>query len=162
MRNFLSASFERKDYSYCPSTGLAYDPIPYCNGCQIWLATQYNAWLSDLYDSRFVFPRTSAWTHVIFWLLTSTVEDCLEFNFKYVDYQTLAHLFYSSCVCWTSVRKTRAQRFLSVRVLIIDSTWASTHPPILTILWFFEVLRVTAHHAKFLRSESEGRSAELT
>ena len=25
----------------------------------------------------------------------------------------------------------------------------------------FKVLRVTAHHAKFLRSESEGRSAEL-
>ena len=27
-------------------------------------------------------------------------------------------------------------------------------PPILTILWFFEILCVTAHHAKFLRSES--------
>ena len=41
-------------------------------------------------------------------------------------------------------------------------TWASAHPPILSVLWFFEILRVTAHHAKFLRSESEGRSAELT
>ena len=39
---------------------------------------------------------------------------------------------------------------------------ASTHPPILTVLCcFFEVLRVTAHHAKFLHSESKGRSAEL-
>ena len=39
---------------------------------------------------------------------------------------------------------------------------ASAHPPILTVLWFFEVLHVTAHHAKFLHIESEGGSAELT
>ena len=52
----------------------------------------------------------------------SRVEDCLELNFKYVDYQTLAHLFYSSCVCLTFVRAARAQRFLSVRVLISDSS----------------------------------------
>ena len=52
----------------------------------------------------------------------SRVEDCLELNFKYIDYQTLAHLSYSSCVCLTSVRAARAQRFLSVRVLISDST----------------------------------------
>ena len=32
----------------------------------------------------------------------SQIEDCLELNFKYVDYQTLAHLSYSSYVCWTS------------------------------------------------------------
>ena len=51
----------------------------------------------------------------------SRVEDCLELNFKYVDYQTLAHLSYSSCACLTSVRPIRAQRFLSVRVLISDS-----------------------------------------
>ena len=37
---------------------------------------------------------------------------------------------------------------------------ASAHPPILTVMWFFKVLRVTAHHAKFSHSESEGRSAE--
>ena len=41
-------------------------------------------------------------------------------------------------------------------------TRASAHPPILTVLWFFEVLHVTAHHAKFLHIESEGGSAELT
>ena len=41
-------------------------------------------------------------------------------------------------------------------------TRASAHPPILTVLWFCRVLHVTAHNAKFLRSESEGRSAELT
>ena len=51
----------------------------------------------------------------------SRVEDCLELNFKYIDYQTLAHLSYSSCVCLTSVRAARAQHFLSVRVLISDS-----------------------------------------
>ena len=28
------------------------------------------------------------------------MEDCLELNFKYVDYQSLAHPSYSSCVCW--------------------------------------------------------------
>ena len=42
------------------------------------------------------------------------------------------------------------------------SSRASAHPPILTVLWFLEVLCVTAHHAKFLRSESESRSAEFT
>ena len=41
-------------------------------------------------------------------------------------------------------------------------THASAHPSILTVLWFFEVLQVTAHHAKSLHSESEGRSAQLT
>ena len=56
----------------------------------------------------------------------SRVEDCLELNFKYVDYQTLAHLCYSSCVWLTSVRAARAQRFLSVRVLISDSTLSSS------------------------------------
>ena len=35
-------------------------------------------------------------------------------------------------------------------------TRANTLPPILTVLWFFRVLRVTAHHAKFLHSESKG------
>ena len=38
---------------------------------------------------------------------------------------------------------------------------ASAHPPILTVLWFFEVLHVTAHHAKIFRSEIR-RSTELT
>ena len=57
----------------------------------------------------------------------SRVEDCLELNFKYVDYQTLAHLSYSSCVCLTSVRAARAQRFLSVRVLISDSMYILLH-----------------------------------
>ena len=32
---------------------------------------------------------------------------------------------------------------------------SSAHPPILTVLWFLEVVCVTTHHAKFLRSESE-------
>ena len=50
------------------------------------------------------------------------VEDCLELNFKYVDYQSLAYLSYSSCVCWISVRATRVQRFLSVRESISAST----------------------------------------
>ena len=51
-------------------------------------------------------------------LAITRVEDCLELNFKYADYQALAHLSYSSCVRLTSVRATRAQRFISVRVLI--------------------------------------------
>ena len=35
---------------------------------------------------------------------------------------------------------------------------ASSHPPILTVLWFFEILRVTTHHTRFLCSEFKGRS----
>ena len=32
---------------------------------------------------------------------------------------------------------------------------ANTHPPNLTVLWFFDVLRVITHHAKFYCSESK-------
>ena len=46
----------------------------------------------------------------------SQTEDCLELNFKYTDYETLAYLSYSSYLCWTSVHETRAQSLLSVRV----------------------------------------------
>ena len=52
----------------------------------------------------------------------SRVEDCLELNFKYTNYQTLAHLSCSSYVCWTSGHTTRAQRFSSVRASISPST----------------------------------------
>ena len=55
-------------------------------------------------------------------LAISRVEHCLELNFKYVDYQTLACLSYSSCVCLTSVHATRVQCFLCVRVLISASS----------------------------------------
>ena len=50
------------------------------------------------------------------WFAESQVEDCLDMNFRYVNYQTLAHLSYSSYVCWISVCATRAKCFLSVRV----------------------------------------------
>ena len=40
------------------------------------------------------------------------VEDYLELNFKYVGYQTLAHLSCNSYVCWTSKHATGVQRFL--------------------------------------------------
>ena len=55
----------------------------------------------------------------------SRVEDCLELNFRYVDYQPLVYLSYSSYVCWISVRETRAKCFLSVRVSInaSDQLW---------------------------------------
>ena len=46
--NFFSTSFERKYYSCCPLIGLAYEPIPYCSSCQIWLAMRYRPLLSDL------------------------------------------------------------------------------------------------------------------
>ena len=59
----------------------------------------------------------------------------MELNFRYIDYQTLAHLSYRSCVYWVSVYAIRVQRFSSVQVLISDSTeesvqsvdWATTH-----------------------------------
>ena len=53
----------------------------------------------------------------------SQIEDCLELNFRYVDYQTLAHLSCSSCVYWISARATRVQRFLSVRESISASIY---------------------------------------
>jgi len=33
--------------------GLAYEPIPYCSGRQIWLVMWYSTWLSDLFASSF-------------------------------------------------------------------------------------------------------------
>ena len=56
----------------------------------------------------------------------SQIEDCLELNFRYVDYQTLAHLSCSSCVYWISARATRAQHFLSVRESI-SASMSDTH-----------------------------------
>ena len=64
------------------------------------------------------FPTIGAWTNVMLCFSESWVEDCLEVNFRYVDYQPLAHLSYSSYVCCRSVRVTRAKRYLSVRVSI--------------------------------------------
>ena len=37
----------------------------------------------------------------------SQVEDCSELNFRYVDYQTLAHLSYSSYICMRNESKSR-------------------------------------------------------
>ena len=122
MRKFFPASFERKDYSCCSPIGLGYEPIPYCSGCQIWLAMQYNALLPDLSASRFFFSEDRCLNRCNISFAISQVEDCLELNFKYIDYQTLAHLSYSSCVCLTSVHTARAQHFLSVWVLICAST----------------------------------------
>ena len=83
---------------------------------------RYNTLLSDLSVSRFFFSEDRCLNRCNILFAISRVEDCLELNFKYADYQTLDHLFYSSCVCLTSVCSTRAQRFLSVRVLINAST----------------------------------------
>ena len=85
-----------------------------CSSYQIWLATQYNTWIADLSTSR-IFPRTGAWTNVIFHLLWRTL-----FGVKFQVYwlSTLAYLSYSSYVCWTSARETRAQSLLSVQASI--------------------------------------------
>jgi len=49
------------------------------------------------------------------------------------------------------------------RIVPSKRPYPSKHPPPnFDNLGVFAVLRVTAHHAKFLRIESEGRSAELT
>ena len=61
----------------------------------------------------------------------SQVEDCSELNFRYVDYQTLAHLSYSSYICWISVRATRAKRFLSDQVSINVSSYDVDTPGIM-------------------------------
>ena len=49
---------------------------------------------------------------------------------------------------------------LDTQVCIVPIPAQVPNPPDLTVL-FFEVLRVTAHHAKFLHSESEGRFVKL-
>ena len=68
VRNFFSS--DNKKVSSCLSIGLAYEPIPCCSSCQVWLATQYNTWLSDFSTNRFFFSKqVGAWTDVIFHLL---------------------------------------------------------------------------------------------
>ena len=105
--NFLPTPPERKDNSSCPSIGFIYEPIPCCSS--------YGYQTCPLVENRCLNGCNVSFAE-------SWVEDFLELNFRYVDYQTLAHLSYSSCVCWISVRATRAQRFLSVRVSINAST----------------------------------------
>ena len=39
----------------------------------------------------------------------SQTEDCLELNFKYIDYETLAYLYHSSYVCWTSAHGVKQE-----------------------------------------------------
>ena len=61
-------------------------------------------YISDLCANRLLFPRTGA-CNISF--AESWVEDCLELNFKYVDYQTLlVHVSNSSYACLTSVDYT--------------------------------------------------------
>ena len=55
MHNFFAASSEKQ--SSCPSIGLVYKPIWCCTNCQIWLATQYNTWLSYLSINRISFSK---------------------------------------------------------------------------------------------------------
>ena len=56
-------------------------------------------------------------------LAESWVEDCLELNFSYLDYQPLVHLSYSFYVCWRFVRVTRVKHYLRVRVSINASSY---------------------------------------
>ena len=65
----------------------------------------------------------------------------------------------SLALCHTNAKQ---KTFACYQTCYTILSQASANPPILTFLWFFEVLRVTTHHAKILRSESKGRSAELT
>ena len=53
-----SCRLPKKDYqSSCPSIGLAYEPIPCCSNCQIWLVTWYSTWLSHLSNNRIFFSE---------------------------------------------------------------------------------------------------------
>ena len=78
---------------------------------------RYNTWFSDLSAIRiFSENRCMNGCNVLF--AESRVEDCLELNFRYVDYQPLALLSYSAYVCWRSVRETRVKRYSRVQVSI--------------------------------------------
>ena len=61
------------------------------------------------------FPRIGA-CNILF--AQFQVEDCLEMNVKYLDYQLLMYLSYSYYVCWRSVRATRVKCYLSVQVSV--------------------------------------------
>ena len=95
---------ERKDNSSCHYIGFAYEPIPCCSSYKLWQATIYNTWLSDL-STIGIFSENRCMNGCNVLLSEYRVEDCLELNFRYVDYQPLAHLSYSSYVCWRCVKQ---------------------------------------------------------
>ena len=75
----------------------------------------------------------------------SRVEDCLELNFKYVDYQTLAHAPILQFLCLGDLcAHNKSATFLSVRASISSS-----------ICKFDKVLYICVIHAcdKFLAAE---------
>ena len=64
-----------------------------------------NTWLPDLSAIRiFSKNRRLKGCNVLF--AESQVEDCLELNFRYVDYHPLTHLSYSSYVCCCACKKS--------------------------------------------------------
>ena len=111
--NFFPPSLEKKDNSSCPPLALqqlknfaSNDKIYGYQTCLLVESFSENRCLNEC--------------NVLF--AESLVEDCLELNFRYVDYQPLlAHLSYISYVCWRSVHATRVKHFLSVQVSINTS-----------------------------------------
>ena len=119
---FFAASSEKEIPKFLPFHWPCLQPKSCCSNCQIWLVMWYNTWLSHLSTSRIFFSKDRCLNRCNIPFAKSLVEDCLELNFKYVDYQTLAHLSCNSYVCWTSEHATRVQRFLSVQASISPSS----------------------------------------
>ena len=104
--NFFPLSLEKKDNSSCP-------PLALQQLQNLARNDKIYGYQTCLLVESFSENRCLNKCNVLF--AESLVEDCLELNFRYVDYQPLlAHRSYSSYVCWRSVRATGAKHFLSV------------------------------------------------
>ena len=75
---FLLPPPKKKDQNTYPSIGLAYEPIPCCSSCQIWLAMRYTTLVSDLSLVESFFQGQVLGTDMVFLFAKSRVEDCLE------------------------------------------------------------------------------------
>ena len=76
---------------------------------------RYNTWFSDLSAIR-IFSKNKCINGCNVLFAQSRVEDCLELNFRYVDYQPLAVVQFTSQITSTS-NKVGGGRAMDVRLL---------------------------------------------
>ena len=88
---------------------------------------------------------------------------CWSWNEQYINFLFLACMvpWHGSSCMNVNLERLRHGNGKMFEFIFQYHPHASTHPQNLTALCFFEVLHVTAHHAKYLRSELKSRSTEL-
>ena len=84
--------------------------------CQCWESFQYLYYAIIRFVHWYFFSEDKCLNSCKSLFAESQTEDCLELNFKNIDYETLAYRYHSSYVCWTSARANTVHCLLSVQV----------------------------------------------